>query len=299
MSDNLFVYDGSGDSGSTLTIVSSSDSSGNGVPQGTSDDYIKNIENKRDDALDDYYSLKQADTTAATQTNIHFENHRVAWDYNLDDPLFHSAFKLEDIVLLDLDTLKNPYDTKVIISDGYAVQATYGDNPAYTEFENLKNEAKVLQDAALKKAEEEAAAKKAEEEAAAKKAEEDNKEFQEKLKQIKSDMDSSSNWTIDPVYVSPQAPMDIHYLPTTVQDSKSQMILNTTGEINRWMAGGDLYDAPRAGDVMFNVAGNLNTVRFLGLQDTNRFPDMVQTFVNPNVSSLFGPMAGDINFSVI
>jgi hypothetical protein len=36
-----------------------------------------------------------------------------------------------------------------------------------------------------------------------------------------------------------------------------------------WMAGGVLYDSPRAGDVMFKPEGNLNTTVFLGMQNRN------------------------------
>ena len=128
----------------------------------------------------------------------------------------------------------------------------------------------------------------------------DNKEFQDKLKQIKDEMaGEDGEWKFDiPNWVPPPPPRELIYKPIE-QDSISHIILNTTGEINRWMPGGDLYDAPRAGDVLFNVAGDLNTVRFLGLQDSNSTPDLVQRFVNPNISSMFGPMAGDDNFSVI
>lgn len=36
-----------------------------------------------------------------------------------------------------------------------------------------------------------------------------------------------------------------------------------------WMAGGKLYDAPRAGDIFFDPAGAMHTTRFLGLEDKN------------------------------
>jgi len=41
------------------------------------------------------------------------------------------------------------------------------------------------------------------------------------------------------------------------------------GSANDWMAGGKHYDSPRAGGQLFNVTGDLNTVKFLGLQDKN------------------------------
>jgi len=130
----------------------------------------------------------------------------------------------------------------------------------------------------------------------------DNKEFQTKLKQIRDDMNAESGeWKIDtPQWiVTPPPPFPLNFSNTIAPDPKEYFILNTTGEVNRWMAGGDLYDAPRAGGVMFNVTGNLNTVHFLGLKDTNSTSDLVQRFVNPSVSSMFGPMAGDENFSVL
>ena len=71
------------------------------------------------------------------------------------------------------------------------------------------------------------------------------------------------------------------------------------GSINDWMAGGKLYDAPRAGNIMFNVLGNMNTVRFLGREDTNKIPDMVSEFTNPELFRSLGNMPGDKNFSVI
>lgn len=96
------------------------------------------------------------------------------------------------------------------------------------------------------------------------------------------------------------------FVNTSIKDYKAKKaaelaFLNSfvDGSINNWMPGGSLYDAPRAGDVMFNVLGNMNTVRFLGLEDTNRFPDMVKEFANPEVFHMFGNMPGDDNFSVI
>ncbi|MGB3988527.1 MAG: SPASM domain-containing protein [Minisyncoccales bacterium] len=70
------------------------------------------------------------------------------------------------------------------------------------------------------------------------------------------------------------------------------------GSMSLWMAGGELYDAPRAGNVLFNPAGNLNTVRFLGLEDRNKNPDMQVAYANPEVFSRFGTMAGDRYFHV-
>ncbi|MDT8337577.1 MAG: hypothetical protein RQ763_00115 [Sulfurimonas sp.] len=104
------------------------------------------------------------------------------------------------------------------------------------------------------------------------------------------------NWKWDFYYV-PQ-PDGYDYTATAKQDIKSYMTLNTTDEMNRWMAGGDLYDAPRAGDVAFSVVGNLNTVRFLGLMDTNRSDDMILSHINPERQQMFGELAGEENFSI-
>jgi len=41
------------------------------------------------------------------------------------------------------------------------------------------------------------------------------------------------------------------------------------GSVNDWFAGGKLYDSPRAGGAFFNELGDMNTVRFLGLEDKN------------------------------
>ena len=58
--------------------------------------------------------------------------------------------------------------------------------------------------------------------------------------------------------------------PLYLQEVPKQFLDNIIdGSANDWMAGGKYYDSPRAGGVLFNVTGDLNTVRFLGLQDEN------------------------------
>lgn len=74
--------------------------------------------------------------------------------------------------------------------------------------------------------------------------------------------------------------------------------MNINGALSLWMAGGVLYDAPRAGGVLFNVTGSLNTTQFLGLQNNNPTPDMVRRFVNPEVHSILGVKAGDLFFKI-
>lgn len=112
---------------------------------------------------------------------------------------------------------------------------------------------------------------------------------------------SKGEWNISYTWIS-EHPFDAgSVLRTTTirQDTNGFSNIFLNGDINSWMAGGSLYDAPRAGDVMFNVMGNMNTVRFLGLEDTNKIPDMVVEFANPEVFRMLGNMAGDNNFSVI
>ena len=57
-------------------------------------------------------------------------------------------------------------------------------------------------------------------------------------------------------------------------ESKAQMDLAfvngwINGSMNMWMAGGILYDSPRAGDVLFNVTGSQKTTKFLNIQGSN------------------------------
>lgn len=50
---------------------------------------------------------------------------------------------------------------------------------------------------------------------------------------------------------------------------KAELILNTTCEMNEWMAGGSMYNASFAGDVHFNPTGNISATKFLGEEYTN------------------------------
>jgi hypothetical protein len=93
------------------------------------------------------------------------------------------------------------------------------------------------------------------------------------------------------------------YVLQQIRDSMNLEFINSwiNGAMNRWMAGGVLYDAPRAGDVLFNPTGTQNTTKFLGLQDTNsNFYTQVSTlglFHTPHRLK-FGAKAGDEGFSV-
>jgi hypothetical protein len=72
------------------------------------------------------------------------------------------------------------------------------------------------------------------------------------------------------------------------------------GSINDWMAGGSLYDSPRAGGAFFNVTGDLNTVRFLGLEDKN-YNEHLDVMLNGmgDVQRLLQVNAGSDSFSVL
>jgi len=109
-----------------------------------------------------------------------------------------------------------------------------------------------------------------------------------------SEWDVSYGWATDPTFDA-----SFHFNMGVRQDINGFTNLLLSGDINSWMAGGNLYDAPRAGDVMFNIIGNMNTVRFLGIEDTNRIPNIVTEFANPEVFRVLGNMAGDSNFSII
>jgi hypothetical protein len=80
----------------------------------------------------------------------------------------------------------------------------------------------------------------------------------------------TDNWkiTFDFSYIS--SPFD-DYFSKNYSYVGSQIIVKNSVDAssNDWMAGGKLYDSPRAGGAYFNETGDLNTVRFLGLQDRN------------------------------
>lgn len=83
------------------------------------------------------------------------------------------------------------------------------------------------------------------------------------------------------------------------QDTNNFFDLNSSGDIGDWMAGGSMYDSPRAGDILFNPMGNLNTTVFLGLENKNFAFDMTASYTNAEVFKTFGALAGDSRFSVL
>lgn len=90
-----------------------------------------------------------------------------------------------------------------------------------------------------------------------------------------------------------------------LQEIRDMMALAFTnawinGSMNMWMAGGALYDSPKAGDVLFNTTGSLKTTKFLNLQEENN-----TTWSNWSLGryaefqqKTFGNLAGDTFFSV-
>lgn len=87
--------------------------------------------------------------------------------------------------------------------------------------------------------------------------------------------------------------------PVQQQSSGRFFDLFSQGEISDWMAGGTMYDSPRAGDILFNPIGNLNTTVFLGLENQNFSPSLQSVYASPDVFKMFGTMAGDNGFSVL
>lgn len=82
----------------------------------------------------------------------------------------------------------------------------------------------------------------------------------------------------------------------------SNVVMAIDGTKSLWMPGGELFDAPRAGDVLFNPAGYQNTVKFLGRMDRNITHNIsvnvLGYYEEPHKMS-FGSFAGDEQFSVI
>lgn len=86
----------------------------------------------------------------------------------------------------------------------------------------------------------------------------------------------------------------------SVQQNQGTFLnLYTSGDMGDWMAGGNMYDSPRAGNILFNPLGSLNTTVFLGLDNQNFSPSLIATLANPEVFKKFGTLAGDTGFSVL
>lgn len=109
------------------------------------------------------------------------------------------------------------------------------------------------------------------------------------------------NWLTDPYFGRDGGEF---YVGKNIQQSLQQnqhtfLNLYTSGDMGDWMAGGNMYDSPRAGNILFNPLGSLNTTVFLGLENQNFSPSLPSTLANPEVFRRFGTLAGDRGFSVL
>lgn len=109
------------------------------------------------------------------------------------------------------------------------------------------------------------------------------------------------NWLTDPYFGRSSGEFYVGKTPSvSVQQNQSTFLnLYTSGEMGDWMAGGNMYDSPRAGNILFNPLGSLNTTVFLGLDNQNFAPSLPAMLANPEVFKKFGTLAGDTGFSVL
>jgi len=72
------------------------------------------------------------------------------------------------------------------------------------------------------------------------------------------------------------------------------------GSMNFWMAGGILYDSPKAGDILFNPTGDLNTTKFLNIpnKNSNAWMKWNSGKMHDFQKSTFGNLAGNEFFAV-
>ncbi len=97
-----------------------------------------------------------------------------------------------------------------------------------------------------------------------------------------------------PVLIYSRSPME-----PVRQSPLSFLGMSMSGELHDWFAGGTLYDSPRAGDILFNPIGNLNTTVFLGLENQNFAPNLQAVYASPDLHRAFGTLAGDAGFGVL
>lgn len=118
--------------------------------------------------------------------------------------------------------------------------------------------------------------------------------------QSRQDFTYDFNYLSDPYFGRGQGEIYPRFIADGAQqDTKNFFDLNANGEMSDWMAGGSMYDSPRAGDILFNAMGNLNTTVFLGLENKNFGFDMTASYANAEVFKSFGTLAGDSRFSVL
>lgn len=118
-------------------------------------------------------------------------------------------------------------------------------------------------------------------------------------KQSREDFTYRFNYLSDPYFGKYNEIFPSFIADSAQPDMKNFASLIYSGDMSDWMAGGVMYDSPRAGNILFNITGNLNTTVFMGLENKNSTPDMQAAFANAEVFKSFGALAGDINFSVL
>lgn len=108
------------------------------------------------------------------------------------------------------------------------------------------------------------------------------------------------NWLSDPYFGQSGIEIRAGSIQLSVLQNQSTFLsLYTSGDMGDWMAGGNMYDSPRAGNILFNPLGSLNTTVFLGLNNQNFSPSLPATLANPEIFKKFGTLAGDTGFSVL
>ena len=133
-------------------------------------------------------------------------------------------------------------------------------------------------------------------------AEYDNNEFQRNLDQARKDQDEANKdyWNISYSWMTDNELGGLGSSSYAYVSSAEALNFIQDGSVNDWMAGGNLYDSPRAGNVFFNVTGDMNTVRFLGLQDKNFNPHLNRKLNGmAELHKMLGVTAGSKGFSVL
>ncbi|MDQ7044721.1 MAG: hypothetical protein Q9M40_07090 [Sulfurimonas sp.] len=131
----------------------------------------------------------------------------------------------------------------------------------------------------------------------------DNKQFQDELRRLREEEDrrATGDFRWSPIPIPPPPPPIAKYDPTYELTSSTEYLRSIqSADMHDWMAGGTLYDSPRAGDIFFNATGDLNTVKFLGLQDKNMNAILKAKFSSvAEVHKILNVSAGSDNFSIL
>ena len=137
-------------------------------------------------------------------------------------------------------------------------------------------------------------------------AEKANKEFQDKMKMLREQENTDPFWNpVKPSWLQdtppPQMfPRDVYTIQMSVEERVGYINDFMNGSMNLWMAGGILYDSPRAGDTMFNVTGDMNTTKFLGIKNnnSNKWSEWNSDRYHDYQKKVFGNLAGSDFFAV-